>query len=292
MANRFHCVRDYLRNLTWDGVHRIDTFFIDYLGALDNEYVRTVTRKTLTAAVRRVMEPGSKWDNMLVLIGAQGLGKSELLSRLGKEWFSDSLSDMQGKDAYEALRGYWIIEVSELEAMKKAEVASTKKFISKKVDSFRVSYGKRTQDFPRQCVFFGTTNEKIFLKDPTGNRRFFPVTVGFNKPTKSIFGNEDIESEIDQVWAEAVAAWKNGEDQWIGREMELVAAKVQEQHTEENSLIGMLDDYLEKEIPANWYKQSKNYRISYITNNGDFNAVDDVQLMKRNKVCTAEVWCE
>ena len=290
--NSFHKVREYLNGLVWDGKKRLNTFFIDYLGAINNDYVQTVTRKMLVAAVGRVMKPGIKWDNMLVLIGPQGIGKSELLTRLGKDWFSDSLSDLQGKEAYEQLRGYWILELSELEAMKKAEVASAKKFISKKVDSFRVSYGKRTQDFPRQCVFFGTTNEKVFLKDPTGNRRFFPVTVGLNKPTKSIFFDENLDSEIDQVWAEAVTLWKAAETLWIGREMELVAKKVQEQHTEENSLVGMLEDYLEKEIPTDWYGRSKNYRISYITNNGDFNAVDEVKLMKRNKVCTAEVWCE
>ena len=118
------------------------------------------------------------------------------------------------------------------------------------------------------------------------------MTVGLNKPTKSIFFDENLDSEIDQVWAEAVTLWKAAETLWIGREMELVAKKVQEQHTEENSLVGMLEDYLEKEIPTDWYGRSKNYRISYITNNGDFNAVDEVKLMKRNKVCTAEVWCE
>ena len=133
------------------------------------------------------MKPGIKFDNVIVLEGEQGIGKSELLSKLGKDWFSDSLIDMQGKDALEALRGYWIIEIAELDAMKKSEVATVKKFISKKIDSFRVSFGKRAQDFPRQCIFFATTNEKIFLKDRTGNRRFFPISTSSARREKKYF---------------------------------------------------------------------------------------------------------
>lgn len=290
--NSFHKIRDYLSSLVWDGVKRLDTFFIDYLGAADTEYVRAVTRKMLIAAVDRVMRPGSKWDNMLVLVGPQGIGKSELLAHLGKEWFSDSLNDLQGKDAYEQLRGYWIIEMSELDAFKKAEVSTIKKFLSKRVDSFRVSYGKRTQDFPRQCVFFGTTNEKAFLKDPTGNRRFFPVTVNKNRATKAIFGNENLDADIDQVWAEAVQAWNNKEDPWLSPNIEIMAAVEQRKHTEENSLSGMLRAYLDKEIPRDWYTRGRNYRVQYIQSNGDFTAVDEVPLMKRTRVCTAEIWCE
>lgn len=266
--------------------------FIDYLGADDSEYVRTVTRKTLIAAVGRVMQPGLKFDNMLVLEGRQGLGKSELLSKLGKGWFSDSLNEMQGKEAYESLRGYWIIEVSELEAMRKSEVSAVKKFISKKVDSYRVSYGKRTQDFPRQCVFFGTTNEKIFLKDPTGNRRFFPVSVGLNKPTKSIFFDKNIDSEIDQIWAEAVLAWNNEESIWIGENMEILAKKIQEQHTEENALVGMIEEYLNKEIPVDWYSRNINRRVEYMRETDSSTVQDNSEKMKRKKVCIVEIWCE
>lgn len=289
--NSFHRVREYLRKLKWDGIERLDTFFIDYLGAIDSLYVRSVTRKCLLAAVGRVMQPGLKFDNMLVLEGAQGIGKSELLSRLGKKWFSDSLSEMQGKEAYEALRGYWIIEISELEAMKRSDVSAVKKFLSKKVDSFREAYGRRTQDYPRQCVFFGTTNEKIFLKDATGNRRFFPVSVGLVKPTKAIFNNPELDSDIDQVWAEALVAWDNGETTWIGSEMELIAKKVQAQHTEEMPLLGMIENYLERRIPLDWYKWGLSRRLEFLRNN-DFDALDESESMKRNKTCTAEIWCE
>lgn len=287
----FHRVRNYLENLHWDGVPRLDTFFIDYLGAKDTAYTRTVTRKSIIAAVGRIMEPGLKFDNMVVLEGAQGIGKSELLSRLGKKWFSDSLSDMQGKEAYESLRGYWILEISELEAMKRSDISAVKKFISKKVDSFRVSYGKRTQDFPRQCIFFGTTNEKIFLKDPTGNRRFFPISVGINEPSKKIFNNPNLDADIDQIWAEALVAWNAGENVWIGAEMEAVARKVQEQHTEENPDIGMFEEFLNTPITPDWYKKPIQDRADFVKNNAADN-LDETNKVTRDKVCTAEIWCE
>ncbi|MBQ9486357.1 MAG: hypothetical protein IJU91_00950 [Selenomonadaceae bacterium] len=290
--NSFHRVREYLESLVWDGEPRLNTFFIDYLGAKDSEYIQTVTRKCLLAAVTRVMRPGVKFDNMLVLIGAQGIGKSELLSRLGKKWFSDSLSDMQGKDAYEALRGYWIIEISELEAMKRSEVSAVKKFLSKKVDSFRESYGRRTKDFPRQCVFFGTTNERTFLKDPTGNRRFYPISVGITEPKKSVFFDENVDADIDQVWAEAMAAYKSGESLWIGRELEKTAKKVQNLHTEETPLRGVIEQYLDTPIPKNWYSLSIQQRVEYIQGNGDFDSADEVETMRRDRVSAIEIWCE
>lgn len=287
----FHRVRDYLENLHWDGVPRLETLFIDYLGAKDTDYTRCFTRKALIAAVGRIMEPGLKFDNMIVLEGAQGIGKSELLSRLGKSWFSDSLNEMQGKEAYESLRGYWIIEISELEAMKRSDISAVKKFISKKVDSFRVSYGKRTQDFPRQCVFFGTTNEKIFLKDPTGNRRFFPIAVGINAPTKKIFNNPNLDADIDQIWAEAVVAWNKGETVWIGSDMEQIAKKIQDQHTEENPDIGIIEEFLNTPITPDWYAKPIQQRADFVQNN-DSDNLDDDHKVYRDKICTAEIWCE
>ena len=287
----FHRVREYLRSLKWDGTPRMDRIFIKYLGAVDDSYTRTVTRKSLIAAVGRVMKPGLKFDNVIVLEGEQGLGKSELLSRLGGDWFSDSLLDMQGKDALEALRGYWIIEIAELDAMKKSEVAAVKKFISKKVDSFRVSYGKRTQDFPRQCIFFGTTNDKIFLKDKTGNRRFFPISTSSARREQNVFLDKNIDYEIDQVWAEAVVAWNSGESVWMGREMEESAKKIQEQHTEENPLVGIIEAYLNKKIPANWYDRDLKSRIEYMRGIGDFDEAESEKIT-RNKICSAEIACE
>ena len=289
--NSFHKVREYLEKLKWDGVKRLDEIFIKYLGVEDTSYSRMITRKSLIAAVARVMKPGIKFDNMIVLTGQQGIGKSELLSRLGKDWFSDSLNDLQSKDSYEALRGYWILEIAELQALNKSEIAGAKKFISKKVDSFRVSYGRRTQDFPRQCIFFGTTNEKIFLKDKTGNRRFYPLSCSFERRQKSVFEEKNMDYEIDQIWAEALVAWNNGESIWIGYEMEQLARKIQDQHTEENPLVGTIEEYLNKELPKNWYERNIQSRIEYIRGSGDFDEVKE-NTFKRKKICVAEIWCE
>jgi len=286
--NGFHRVREYLEGIVWDGNKRIDTLFIDYLGAEDTPYVRTVTRKMLIAAVGRVMKPGIKFDNMLVLEGRQGIGKSYILKKLGGKWFSDSLTTVTGKEAYEQLRGCWIIEMAELAAIRKSEVEAIKQFISKQVDTYRVAYGKRLSEFPRQCVFFGTTNEMTFLKDRTGNRRFWPVRVGMQKNTKSLW-SENIDSEIDQVWAEAVKAWKDGEGIWIGEEMEETAREIQAQHTEDNPLVGVIQEYLETEVPKNWYTLDVQTRREFLK--GEIE-IDMTGSFKRNKICHLEIWCE
>ena len=150
-----HPVREYLNSLEWDGVKRADTVFIDYLGATDNVYTREVTRKALLGAVARIMRPGCKHDHILTLVGPQGCRKSTTLAKLGKAWFSDSLYTLSGKDAYEQLQGYWIIEMAEMAATRKAELEQIKQFISKQSDSYRAAYARRTQEHPRQCAFFG-----------------------------------------------------------------------------------------------------------------------------------------
>ena len=171
-GNSFHPVREYLARLKWDGQSRIDTLLIRYLGAKDSDYSREVIRKTLVGAVARVLVPGIKFDQMTVLVGPQGCGKSTFINKLAGEWFSDTLSTVQGKEAYEAIQGVWIMEMGELSAVKKAEVESTKLFISKTEDRFRPAYGRKVESFRRQNIFVGTTNNSRFLKDATGNRRF------------------------------------------------------------------------------------------------------------------------
>lgn len=289
--NSFHKVQEYLRGLTWDGTPRMEEIFINYLGAEDTLYTRTITRKSLIAAVGRVFKPGVKYDNMIVLTGEQGIGKSQILAKLGKEWFSDTLSDLKNKDAYEGLRGKWILELGEMSFLNKVDNNTAKHFISKQIDTFRVAYGKRTQDFPRQCVFFGTTNERFYLKDKTGNRRFFPVNCSYDRRKKNVYLDENIDSEIDQVWAEAVAAWNTGESLWIGHEMEQVAKKIQEQHTEESPLTGAIEEYLNKKVPADWYSRDLQRRVEFIRGTGDFD--EEVKnYIQREKICTAEIWCE
>ncbi len=161
-------VTDYLKNLRWDEVPRLDTMLIDYLGAEDKPYTRAVTRKAFTAAVTRAMVPGSKYDNMLILIGAQGTCKSSTLSIMGKPWFTDSLLTFNGKDSMEVLQGEWIVEIAELQAFSNTDINKIKQFISSPSDRYRGAYGRYAADHPRRCVFFGTTNTVEFLRDPTG----------------------------------------------------------------------------------------------------------------------------
>lgn len=289
MRNGFHEVRKYLHGLDWDGVPRMDTLFIEFLGAEDTPYVRAVTRKTLLAAVGRVERPGLKFDNVLVLKGPQGQGKSQLLRRLGKKWFSESFTTFQGKEAFEQLRGNWIIELGELAGMRKSEVETIKQFISKQVDIYRVAYGRRISEFPRQCIFVGTTNEDTFLRDRTGNRRFWPVQVGVQETTRSVYSNET-DAYIDQVWAEAEVAWRSGEDVWIGKEMEAIAQDVQEAYTEENPYVGMIQEFLDTELPENWYKLDIPTRYQFL--HGEGFTIEMGKSFTRTRVCPAEIWCE
>ncbi len=287
--NAFHPIRDYLDGLEWDGVPRLDTLFIDYLGAEDTDYIRAVTRKILTAAVARVREPGCKFDNILVLVGKQGKGKSYIIKKLGQGWHSDSLSTVTGKEAYEQLQGAWLIEMAELSATRKAEAEAVKHFISKQEDSYRVAYGRQTSVFPRQCVFFGTTNDNTFLKDKTGNRRFWPVVIHHTKPIKSIWDDLN-KHEIDQLWAEAVHYFEKKEPLYLGRELEDQAQKVQEMHTEESERFGMVQEFLELALPAEWDTKDISERRMFI-HGSDFGEQAKGGF-PREKVCTMEVWVE
>jgi len=185
--NKFNDVQEYLTNLQWDGIRRVDTLLIVYLGADDNVYTRAVIRKSLAAAVARAMTPGVKYDYMPIFSGRQGLGKSTFLRLLGRRWYSDSLQTFEGKDAAEMIQGIWINELGELNGLSRSETNAVKQFLSRTEDIFREPYGRHTNPYPRRCVFFGTTNDAEFLRDRTGNRRFWPVDVGLQEPTKNVF---------------------------------------------------------------------------------------------------------
>lgn len=280
----FHPVRDYLNDCTWDGVPRVDTLLIDYLGAEDNAYTRAVTRKTLVAAVARIYRPGCKFDYMLTLRGRQGLGKSALIAKLGGAWFSDTFTTMQGKDAYEQVQGVWIMEVGELAGMRKAEAETIKLYISKQVDRFRPAYGRRLQEFPRQCVFIGTTNETQFLRDTTGNRRFWVVDTP-NEPTHDMWDELTAET-IKQIWAEAVELYNAGEKLYLPKHIEKMAREVQETYEEENPRAGIVADYLEKLLPTSWEDMDSYSRRAWLESNAGDGTV------KRTTVCTFEIWVE
>lgn len=287
--HRFHPIKNYLNSISWDGQKRIDTLLIDYLGAEDNNYVRTVTRKILVAAVARVFNPGCKFDNMPVLSGPQGIGKSTLIKRLGQDWYSDSLTTVNGKDAYEQLQGVWLIEMGEMMATKKADIEATKHFLSKTEDIYRVAYGRRTSRFPRQCVFLGTTNDREFLRDKTGNRRFWPIDVGMQERKKTVF-DDLTKEEINQIWAEAVELFKNKEPLYLNAEEEKEAQIQQDAHSEESAKAGLIEEYLNKLITEDWYRLSINDRRLYIQG-GDFGE-DPQGEIQRTKTCVMEIWCE
>lgn len=286
--NKYHPIIDYLNSNTWDKVSRVDTLMIDYLGAEDCEYTRSITRKMLVAAVSRVFNPGIKFDYMLVLVGRQGIGKSYIINLLGREWYSDSLNTVYGKEAYEQLQNAWIIEMAELSATKKADAEAIKHFISKTEDIYRQAYGKRVDTFKRQCVFFGTTNENEFLKDRTGNRRYWPLMVGVNKPLKNLFKDLN-KNEINQIWAEALYFYKCGEKLILEGEVEREATLKQEQHLESNSKEGMIREFLNMKLPKSWDKMDVFERRIYI---GEGNGLREEGCIIRDKVCSAEIWVE
>lgn len=265
--NQRHPIEEYLRGLTWDGVPRLDKLIIDYIGAEDTLLTRMMTRKIFTAAVARVMHPGTKFDYCLIMSGGEGIGKSTLLSTMGGDWFSDSIVTTEGKEGMESLRGAWIIELAELASIKRSDVEQVKNFLSKREDVYRQAYGKRVQPYPRQCVFFGTTNEDDFLKGDTGNRRFWVVRVdaskcSFKDPFKAI------REDRDQLWAEAMVRFNENETLYLDPDMEKEARIRQQEANIDNDdpIPGMLDEYLSTLLPADWYTKEKAHRRAFIQN--------------------------
>lgn len=285
--HRINDVQQYLKALRWDGVKRLDTLLSDYLGANDNAYTRAVSRKSLTAAVARAMAPGTKYDYMPIFAGPQGLGKSTFLRLLGKRWYSDSLQTFEGKEASEMIQGVWINELGELNGFSKSETNAIKQFLSRTEDIFREPYGRRTSAYPRRCVFFGSTNDSEFLKDHTGNRRFWPVDVGINKPAKIVF--TELENEVDQIWAEAFVSWQLGEQLYLTGEAETLSKAEQETHRVSNAKEGIIRDFLLKPIPIDWNKRNLTQRRMYWS--GEFKQAG-IETKERDRVCAAEIWCE
>lgn len=271
-SNSFHPIIEYLEAQECDNIPRMERLFIDYLGADDSDYVKEVTRKMFIAAVKRLYEPGCKFDYMLVLVGPQGAGKSTIVQMLARRWFSDSLKTFDSKDAGEHLQSAWIFEFGELAGMTKTEVDEIKQFITKRSDKYRVAYDRVITDFPRKCVFFGTTNNMDFLKDPTGNRRFWPVVIDPEKRSRSIFIDLS-EYEIGQIWAEALQAYKSGEELTLSPEVDKEAARIQGLHMEDDPRTGLIQEWLEAPIEDMWGKE-----------------VEDGPLRKR--VCASQVWSE
>lgn len=288
----YHPIREFLSSLPeWDKVPRVDTVLVDYLGASDNDYVRAVTRKTMCGAIARVMNPGCKFDTMLVLNGPQGKGKSTLISRLCGEWFNDSLllNDTRDKTAAEKLQGYWILEIGELAGLKKTEIETLRGFLSRQNDIYRASFGRRATPHPRQCIFIGTTNaENGYLRDTAGNRRFWPVkTPGDGKYASWEMAAEDVR----QIWAEALVYYKAGEPLHLSNELAGLALKEQQIAMEVDEREGMVRDYLDMLLPENWDRMELYDRRNYICGS-EFGGVKEPGVRRRERVCNMEIWCE
>lgn len=283
---KFHPIVDYIKSLTWDGRQRIDTLLIEYFGAQDNVYTRAALRKMLVAAVARVFDPGVKFDTALILVGPQETYKSTFVKKLGKEWFSDTFTTVQGKESFEQLQGAWLIEMAELSGLKKAEVETIKHFISKREDQFRPAYGRVVETYRRQCVFFGTTNKDDFLRDPTGNRRFLPVDVRPEFVTKSV--PDDLTSEeIDQIWAEAHELYKSGEPLYMTGEEDAIAKIEQHKHSEVDERRGLIEKYLNEKYPDNWQTLDIFDRRAWLED-----PLAKKGTIRKDFVCVAEIWCE
>jgi len=287
----YHPILEYLDALpSWDNRQRVNTFFIDYLGAEDTAYTQAVTRKTLVAAIARVKHPGIKFDNVPVLNGPQGIGKSMAISRLGREWYSDSLSisDMKDKTAPEKLQGHWLLELSEMAGIKKMDVETVKSFASRVDDKYRPSYGRVVESHPRQCIIIGTTNnDGGFLRDVTGNRRFWPIRVT-GKSKKHPW--DLIEKEVEQIWAEAIALFEAGEELYLTGDVAVVASDEQRGAMENDDREGLVVAYLEALLPVNWDTMDIYARQEYFRSPDDPTKPEGT--IRRVQVSNMEIWCE
>ena len=283
---KFHPIIKYIKSLQWDGVPRVNTLLIDYFGAEDNAYTRAAIRKILCAAVTRVFHPGTKFDTALILVGPQATYKSTFVKKLGKNWFSDTFTTVQGKESFEQIQGAWLVEIAELSGLKKAEVETIKHYISKCEDSFRPAYGRTIETYKRQCVFFGTTNSKDFLRDPTGNRRFLPIDVRPEYATKNV-AQELTEEEVDQIWAEAYEMYKQGESLYMTGEEDIIAKIEQHKHSEQDERKGIIEEYLNAKYPDNWARMDLYDRRRWLED-----PLSQAGTIQKDFVCVAEIWCE
>ena len=261
---RSNVVQDFIEQAEWDGVPRVDNLFIKYLGACNSDYNRMITRKSLVACVARAYTPGIKYDQITVLVGAQGIGKSSILRKLagGGDLFMDSFTmDARNNKMQESVRGAWIVEIPELEGFYKQDMSVIKSFVSKQNDIYRPAYGREQIKVPRTCVFFATTNDGDFLRDSSGNRRFWILQCG--KPQASL--SQLTPREVAQVWAEAKAIWDSGDEQlYLTTEESVELAKLQRDYDMDNDLLGELQAFLEILLPADWENYSKLERRAYI----------------------------
>lgn len=276
-GNRFHPVREYLESLEWDGTPRLDTFLVRLAGVKDSDYTRAVSRKTLVGAVARVFEPGIKFEYALILEGLQGVRKSSLLRALAvhDEWFCDGVSfGMDAKVLIEMTQGKWIVEVQELVSRGYADNQHVKAFMSVQVDRARAAFGRNAADVPRQFIITGSTNEYTYFSDTTGNRRQWPVRCT---------GNLDIDGlirERDQLWAEALLAYREGEALYLSGEARSQAVVEQARRLEEDDWLPVIQAYIDSPVVEGWYDDDTVFEDEF----------GSLPTVKRTHVCVREIW--
>lgn len=288
--HRRHPIREYLNGLTWDGVPRLDKLIIDYVGAEDTLLNRAMTRKHFTAAVARIMTPGCKYDYCLIMTGPEGIGKSTLLATMGGDWFNDSITTTEGKEGMEQLRRAWLIELAELSSIKRSTVEQVKNYITRRDDIYRAAFGQVVEKHPRQCVFCGSTNEDYFLKGDTGNRRFWVIAVDARLRRYDDF-DAALKRDRDQLWAEAVQRWRDGELLYLPTNLEAEARQRQAEYNDDydDPLEQMLRTFLDMKLPTDWDSWDLRRRRAYI-NNPD--PLDQDGIVVREKICVPEFICE
>lgn len=278
--NAFNPVLDYFESLEWDGVKRVEEFFIREYGSRDSAYTRDITRKFFAAVVARVYNPGIKFDYMLVLEGKQGARKSSLFRALAKGWFSDDMSfGYESREVVERARNAIIVEIPELVMGRRAETEHIKAFISRQTDRARPAYARYAQDFPRQFVIVGSTNESNYLTDASGNRRWW-VLNGDGRT----FDLERIRGDVDQLWAEAKALWQGGEPLWLDRAESVAEAEaMQAERLIDDDWLAAVTAWLDRPIRSDHWDRAPGV-------NTDFD--DAVSWVVRDRTCALEVWTE
>lgn len=287
--NKFHPVRDYLKNLIWDGEKRVETVLINYFGVEDNIYTRAAARIFICGAVARIFNPGCQLDYVTTIVGKQGIRKGTFYRHMAKkdEWYTE-LATIKYKEAIEETMGKWIVEMAEMAPTKKSEIEEMKAFITNKSKTIRLAYAHNPVDIPRQYVLVASTNEPAFLKDPTGDRRYLPVDADMTKATKSIV--KDLEKEVDQIYAEAIGIYKKLKYKalMLSPEEEKFASIEQDNHRivddEESSII----EFLDTPLPKDWYDKDL-YEGQRYFNDSLSSKVKKEDGIIRDRVCVKEV---
>lgn len=274
-------IREYLEGLKWDGTPRVETCLP---GAEHTDYNAMVARKSLVAAVARMMEPGIKWDHMLVIYGTEGLGKTFWIDKMSRGW-STPLGRIGDKDTLLALQRSWIVTSDESHMLKRADFEAQKEFLTRTEDVFRLPYERETQAHKRHCVIWGTTNDEVFLRNQEGNRRFLIV-----RATRQVDFATFTDEYVDQVWAEAVHLYHAGEQLFLTSEEENMARPEREKYMEEDALAGVIRRYLDTKVPGDWDRRSPESRRSWLADVA--NGFEKPGTERIDRVCSLQLWVE